>query len=83
MPPAWGFPGVGLTTGGAVIYLWMAPYGQPRLSCYSPGLFLCALLSRTQRPKIYSSESVEISLDGGQEAVPWPASLGKHALLFT
>ena len=50
----------------------MAPYGQPHLSCYSSPLFLCALFSHMQRPKIYSSESMEISLDAGQEAVPGP-----------
>ena len=61
---------------------WMASYCQPCLSCYKPGLFLCALLNFTQRPKIYSSKSAAISLHGGQEAVPGPASLGKHTPLF-
>ena len=50
----------------------MAPHGQPGLSCYSSHFFLCALFNHTQRPKIYSSESMEISLDTSHEAVPRP-----------
>ena len=35
-------------------------------------IYFYALFSHMQRPKIYFSESVEISLDAGQEAVPGP-----------
>lgn len=54
------------------------PVHKPRLSCYSPGLFLCTRLTPkcVQRPKTSAPKSVETSLDGGQGPVPEAASLG-------
>ena len=82
MPLAWGLLGMGLTTWGTRSDHGWIHMANPVFPVTTQ-VYFCALYSATHRNPKYIPKSVEISLDSGQEAVPRPASLGKHVLLFT